>query len=101
MDIYEAFVAMTVFSDGEFELKLLGMFRSFDVDEGGSIDRGEFLTFLNAAIYGLCKLLDLDAPPLSRIYEYAYNEFKVIDEDNSGEIEFDEFSSWIRHNHDL
>ena len=67
MDIYEAFVAMTVFSDGDFELKLLGLFRSFDVDEGGSIDRGEFLTFLNSAIYGLCKLLDLDPPQLSRI----------------------------------
>ena len=39
MDIYEAFVAMTVFSDGDYDFKLLGMFKSFDVDNGGSIDR--------------------------------------------------------------
>jgi Ca2+-binding EF-hand superfamily protein len=53
---------MTVFSDGDFDLKLLGMFKSFDVDNGGSIDRSELLTFLYAAIYGLCKLLDLKTP---------------------------------------
>lgn len=92
---------MTVFSDGEFDLKLLGMFRSFDTDEGGSIDRGEFLTFLNSAIYGLCKLLDLNPPHSSKVQDYSYNEFKIIDEDNSGEIEFDEFSNWIRNNHEL
>ena len=62
VDIYEAFVAMTVFSDGDFDLKLKGLFRSFDVDNGGSIDRSELLTFLYAAIYGLCKLLDLKTP---------------------------------------
>ena len=53
---------MTVFSDGDFDLKLLGLFRSFDVDNGGSIDRSELLTFLYAAIYGLCKLLDIKTP---------------------------------------
>ena len=50
---------MTVFSEGDYDFKLLGMFKSFDVDNGGSIDRQEFLTFLYAAIFGLCKLLDL------------------------------------------
>jgi len=37
--MYEAFVAMTVFSDGDFNLKLKGLFRSFDTDDGGTIDR--------------------------------------------------------------
>ena len=39
VDIYEAFVAMTVFSNGDYDFKLLGMFKSFDVDNGGTIDR--------------------------------------------------------------
>ena len=62
VEIYEAFVGMTVFSEGEFDLKLLGMYRSFDVDNGGTIDRKEMLSFLFAAIFGLCKLLDLEPP---------------------------------------
>ena len=62
VDIYEAFVSMTVFSEGDFDLKLHGLFRSFDVDNGGSIDRTELLNFLQAAISGLCKLLELPVP---------------------------------------
>ena len=41
--MYEAFVGMTVFSDGDFDIKLNGLFQSFDVDNGGSIDRAELL----------------------------------------------------------
>jgi len=37
---------MTVFSDGDFDLKLKGLFQSFDVDLGGTIDRGEYLKFV-------------------------------------------------------
>ena len=101
VDIYEAFVSMTVFSDGDFDLKLLGLFRSFDVDNGGSIDRTELLTFLYAAIYGLCKLLDLKTPSQNQVLEYSYSVFKEIDEDNSGEIDYDEFCGWIKQNTDL
>ena len=50
VDIYEAFVAMTVFSFGDFDLKLQGLFRSFDTDNGGTIDKQEFLKFLISAI---------------------------------------------------
>jgi Ca2+-binding EF-hand superfamily protein len=101
VNIYEAFVSMTVFSDGDFDLKLLGLFKSFDVDNGGSIDRQELLTFLFSAIFGLCKLLDLKPPTQDQILEYSYSVFKEIDGDNSGEIDFDEFSSWIKNNVDL
>ena len=33
--------------------------------------------------------------------EYSYLVFKEIDGDNSGEIDCDEFSSWVRNNVDL
>ena len=62
VDIYEAFVALTVFSFGDFDVKLLGLFRSFDTDNGGTIDKQEFLKFLQSAIQGLCKLLKLPIP---------------------------------------
>lgn len=92
---------MTVFSEGDYDFKLLGMFKSFDVDNGGSIDRQEFLTFLHASIYGLCKLLDLDQPNKDVVLEYSYGVFREIDEDGSGEIEFEEFQGWIKANTDL
>ena len=43
VDMYEAFVAMTVFSSGDFDIKLKGLFRSFDTDDGGTIDKQELL----------------------------------------------------------
>ena len=99
--MYEAFVAMTVFSDGEFDMKLLGLFRSFDVDDGGTIDRKELLVFLNSAVYGLCKLLDIAVPSRNNILEYSKYVFKIIDDDNSGEIDFEEFSGWIKDSVEL
>ena len=51
---------MTIFSDGHFDIKLEGLFRSFDVDNGGTLDRGELLSFFNSAIYGICKLLNIE-----------------------------------------
>jgi Ca2+-binding EF-hand superfamily protein len=77
------------------------MFRSFDVDNGGSIDRSELLTFLYSAIYGLCKLLDLKTPSQNQVLEYSYSVFKEIDGDNSGEIDFSEFAGWVKNNVDL
>ena len=94
-------MAMTVFSEGDFDLKLLGLFRSFDVDNGGFIDRQELLSMLFSAIFGLCKLLDLKPPTQDQVMEYSYSVFKEIDGDNSGEIDCEEFSDWVRNNVDL
>ena len=99
--MYECFVAMTVFSNGDFDLKLKGLFRSFDTDDGGTIDWSELLTFLKAAIQGLCKLLKLPVPSLGQILEYSYSVYKEIDSDMSGEIDFDEFSQWVRNSIEL
>lgn len=88
VDMYEAFVGMTVFSKGDFDKKLLGLFRSFDVDNGGTIDRQELLMFMYSAIYGLCKLLQLESPSRTAVLDYSYVVFLDIDGDNSGEIDF-------------
>ena len=101
VNMYEAFVAMTCFSDGHFDLKLIGLFKSFDIDDGGTIDRNELQTFLFSAIKGLCKLLDLTVPGDDRILKYTYQVFKEIDDDGSGKIEFSEFAHWIKNSRPL
>ena len=52
--------------------------------------------FLTHAINGLCKLLDIKVPNKSKILEYAETVFSEVDEDLSGEIEFEEFSDWVK-----
>jgi Ca2+-binding EF-hand superfamily protein len=101
VDIYEAFVALTVFSFGDFDVKLLGLFRSFDTDNGGTIDKQEFLKFLQAAIQGLCKLLKLPIPTQGSILNYINIVYKEIDVDMSGEIDFEELKQWMKNSHDL
>ena len=58
VNIYEIIIAMVVFVKGvEFEDKLLFIFKTFDVDSGGSLDRKELSKFLMCAIVGLCKII--------------------------------------------
>ena len=59
---HEAFVALTVFTKGEFESKIRGLFMAFDLDSSGSIDKKELLNLLQNAIYGLCKLIGIPCP---------------------------------------
>ena len=101
VNFHEAFVSITIFADGEFDHKLLGLFRSFDVDAGGSIDRQEMIAFLMAAVFGLCKLLSIPLVDKNEIITYAKAIFAEVDEDDSGEISFEEFQGWIKNSSDL
>ena len=40
-------------------------------------------------------------PEKSSIMEYSYAVFKLIDEDNSGEIDYNEFKNWIKDSEEL
>jgi Ca2+-binding EF-hand superfamily protein len=51
-----------MFSKGEFDRKIRGIFKAFDLDDNGVIDRKEFLTFLFTGIFGLCKLVNIPLP---------------------------------------
>ena len=55
-------------------------------------------TFLFSAILGLCKLIQLPLPKRDKILDYSYVVFKQVDNDGSGEIEFEEFKDWVRNN---
>lgn len=41
VDIYQSFIALTIFSQGHFDDKIMACFVAFDIDGGGIIDRKE------------------------------------------------------------
>ena len=55
-------MAISVFSKGEFENKIRGIFLAFDTDESGFIDRKELMTLLLHGVQGLCKMVGLPVP---------------------------------------
>jgi Ca2+-binding EF-hand superfamily protein len=97
----EAFVALTVFSKGDFDPKIRAIFIAFDLDGSGCIERKEMLILLLHGVYGLCKLVGLPVPHREDVTQYAYYVFKQIDEDNSDQIEFEKFSAWVRESEEL
>ena len=63
INIYEVLITLIIFvKNAEFEDKTLTIFKAFDVDGGGSLDRKELSKFLMCAIIGLCKILGLNPP---------------------------------------
>ena len=97
----EAFVALTVFSKGDFDHKIRGIFIAFDTDESNFIDRKELTTLLLHGVHGLCKLVGLPVPHREDIMQFAYHAFKSIDTDNSEMIEFNEFNEWVRESEEI
>ena len=72
------------------------MYTAFDIDGSNSIDRKELNQFLSASVISLCKIVGLPQPGRVKIQEYTYEAFKIVDADGNGEIDFDEFSKWIK-----
>ena len=96
INIYEVFISLVVFvKDVEFEDKVLMIFKAFDVSGDGCLDRKELSKFLMCAILGLCKLTGLPEPSRVGIKQFTYAQFKIVDDDGSGQIEFPEFESWL------
>ena len=96
INIYEVFITFVIFiKNAEFDEKLLLIFKAFDTDGGGSLDRQELSKFLMCTVLGLCKILGLKAPSRIGIQQFTFEQFKVLDEDGSGSIDFAEFEQWI------
>lgn len=53
------------------------------------------------AVYGLCKLVGIPCPHREDIVQFTQYVFKEIDVDGSEEIEFDEFSVWVRESEEI
>ena len=63
VNIYEVFIICAIFvTDTDYNEKLLCIFKAFDIDDGGTLDRRELAKFLMCSIMGICKLLKLKAP---------------------------------------
>ena len=102
INIYEVFITFVIFiKNAEFDEKLLLIFKAFDVDGGGSLDRQELSKFLMCTVLGLCKILGLKAPSRIGIQQFTYEQFKIVDEDGSGSIEFEEFQEWIEKSNEI
>ena len=96
INIYEILIALVVFeSHAEFQDKVNLIFKAFDVDASGALDRPELSKFLICGIVGLCKVIGLKAPSRIGIAEFTHAQFKLIDEDGSGSIDFTEFNDWV------
>lgn len=85
----------------EFEEKLLTIFKAFDVDGGGSLDRKELSKFLQCAVNGVCKLIGLKSPSRNEIRSFTFDQFRIVDADSSGAIEYCEFEDWIANSDEI
>ena len=59
------------------------------------LDKKELTKFLTCSIIGLCKFIGAPAPSRIGISTFTYEQFKIVDEDGSGSVEYSEFESWI------
>ena len=53
---------------------------------------------MTAGINGLCKLLKLPVPSKKAIFDYSNICYRQIDDDMSGDINYEEFENWIKNN---
>ena len=65
------------------------------------MDRKETSKLLQSTIYGLTKLAGLPQPAKVRVTEYISDLFKYIDEDGSGQVEYNELKDFIDNNMDI
>ena len=68
INIYEVFITSAIFvKNTEYEQKLLCIFKAFDIDGGGTLDRKELTKFILCSVLGICKILNLSKPSKSGI----------------------------------
>jgi hypothetical protein len=101
IDVRQALIALTIFSQGDFDDKLQSVFGVYDADNDLSINKKDLGLFLKDSILGLCKLIGLTLPSNFEIQEYCYECFTEVDTDGSGDIDLDEFMSWIKSSDSL
>jgi len=97
VDIYQVFIAMAVFSAGNFDDKIKSLFCVFDLDGNGDIERKELSCFIMSGVFGLCKMTGLPQPSTMGIQTYTVAVFKEIDDDQSGIVDYLEFEKCIKN----
>ena len=92
---------MTVFSIGHFDDKIKCIFCFFDLSGDGDLDRKELSVFVQSSIVGLCKMVGLPPPSVMGIQNYTVQVFQDIDTDGGGQVDFEEFSTWIKNSDNI
>jgi len=93
VDIFECLGCLITFSGQEYLEKTTFIFKLFDFDDSGFIEKRELILTLQAVIRGLCKLVNLPIPHLKEIEILALNCFHSIDIDYSQSIDLKEFNN--------
>lgn len=110
MNFFEAFVPLCIFAKGEFDKKIHGIFKAFDLDDSEYIDKKEMVVFLHCAIFGLCKFVKIPLPRRDDVNNFAYTVFRQIDRDKNEmyffsftliRIEEEEFAIWIKESDEI
>ena len=91
-NFYEAFIVMVLFCrTADYEERMRLVFDSFDIDSGGCLDRKELSQFINASIFGLCKICGIPEPSKLNVSKFISAQFVLVDSDGSGNIEYEEY----------
>jgi len=101
VDIYETLASIAIFSGEKFERKAAFVFKLFDFDQNGTLEKSEMVLTLQSAVRSLCKFVDIDPPSLKSLADLADTIFAVIDHDNNKRISFDEFLFWIKNSSEI
>ncbi|CAD8057048.1 unnamed protein product [Paramecium primaurelia] len=101
VDIYESLAVIIVFCGEEFNTKLEFIYKMFDFDQSGEIEKKELIMTLQASIRALCKIAKLQPPELKDLEYFAEKMFIQLDSDRSASISFHEFSIWLLNSWEL
>jgi Ca2+-binding EF-hand superfamily protein len=101
VDVYEALGVLALFCGEDFDSKCAFVFRLFDFDNSHTLEKDELIKTIRIVLKGISKVAKIEPPPAGFIEQLADSCFLVIDSNNSGSIDFNEFYTWVQSDYDL
>ena len=102
VNFYEAYIVLVLFCRAaDYEERMRLVFDSFDIDSNGALDHKELSQFIDAAIFGLCKICGIPEPSKLKVSKFISDQFVIVDSDGSGFIEYEEYLEWINQSSEI
>ena len=96
INFLETIIALVFFVRiADYDDRINTIFNLFDEDASGILDRKEASKLIQCSIYGLTRLAGLPSPSKLIVTEYISDLFKHIDEDGSGQVEYNELKNYV------